>query len=143
MIIAWDNKMILWIWETVWWKNHDYQILKETRFMESLIWYLIWVDLWFQWIKNDFPNHNINIPKKGYKHKPLTQEDKDENWIISSIRVIIENIIWRAKKYWIIAMRYRNRMRWKFRTVKNNRKHVIMQIVCWLYNLWKSNLFIT
>jgi hypothetical protein len=143
MIIAWDNKMVLWIWETVWWKTHDYALLKKTWFMESLIGYILWVDLWFQWIKSDFPNHIINIPKKNYKNKPLTQEEKDENWIISSIRVVVENIIGWAKKYRIIANRYRNRTRWEFKTVRNNRKHMVMQVVCWLYNLWKSKLFIS
>jgi len=143
MIIAWDNKMILWIWETVNWRQHDYSFLKKTWFMEVLFWYVLWVDLWFQWIKKDFPNHNINIPKKNYKNKPLTQEEIDENRIMFIVRVIVENIIWRAKKYRIIANKYRNRTRWNFKTVKNNRKHLVMQIVCWLYNLWKTNLLIS
>lgn len=143
MIIAWDNKMILWIWKTAHWKKHDYAILKESWFMECLIWYILRVDLWFQWIKSEYPNHLINIPKKNYKNKPLTEEDKDENRIIASIRVTVENIIWRAKKYWIIANKYRNRIRWEFKTVKNNRKHQVMQIACWLYNLSKSNSFIS
>lgn len=143
IVLAWNNKMIIWISETVWWKEHDYSMLKKSWLMDALLWYILWIDLWFQWIKNDFPNHITNIPKKNYKKNPLTQEEKDENWIIASIRVIIENIIWRAKKYWIIANKYRNRIRWEFRTVKNNRKHKIMQTVCWLYNLWKSNLFIS
>jgi len=143
IVIAWNNKMIIWISETVWWKEHDYSMLKKSWLMEALIWYILWIDLWFQWIKSDFPNHITNIPKKNYKKNPLTQEEKDENRIIASIRVIIENIIWRAKKYWIIANKYRNRIRWDFKTVKNDRKHKIMQAVCWLYNLWKSNLFIS
>jgi len=143
MIVAWDNKMVLAIWETKWGKEHDYKILKESWFMEFLLWYILWVDLWFQWIKADFPHHNVNIPKKNYKSKPLTQEDKDENWIISSIRVIIENIIWRAKKYWIIVNRYRGKTRGDFKTVVTNRKHIVMLVVCWLYNIWKSNVFIS
>lgn len=143
IIIAWDNKMILWIWKTSHWKKHDYTILKESWFMEYLIWYILRVDLWFQWIKTDYPNHIINIPKKNYKKRPLTEDEKDENRIIASVRVIVENIIWRAKKYWIIANKYRNRTRGSFKTVKNNRKHQVMQIACWLYNLSKLNLFIS
>ena len=143
LVITWDNKMILAIWETKWWKQHDYKLLKESWFMELLLWYILRVDLWFQWIKTDYPNHHVNIPKKNYKNNPLTQEEKDENWIISSIRVIVENIIWRAKKYWVIANKYRNRLRGNFKTVKSNRKHIVMLVVSWLYNIWKSKIFIT
>ena len=120
LILTGDNQMILAVWWTKWWKEHDYSLLKESWFMEVLLWYALRVDLWFQWIKADYPWHNINIPKKNYKNNPLTQEEKDENWIISSTRVIIENIIWRAKKYRIIANRYRSRLRWNFKTVINN-----------------------
>lgn len=106
--------------------------------MAALCWLVIWVDLWFQGILKDYPHHNINIPKKNYKKKPLTEEEKEENRVISSIRVIIENIIGRAKKYRIIANRYRNRIIWNFKTVTKNKKHIVMLTVCWLYNLWKS-----
>jgi len=143
IVVTWDNKMIIGVWKTMWWKNHDYPMLKESWFMEVLVWCALWVDLWFQGIEKDFPHHNVNIPKKNYKKRPLTQDEKDKNRIIASVRVIVENIFGRAKKYRIIANRYRNRIRWNFKTVKTNRKHIVMLIVCWLYNLWKSNLFIS
>lgn len=143
IIVAWDNKMILWVTQTEWWKNHDYPLLQESWFMEVLLKYIIRVDLWFIWIKKDYPEHNINIPKRNYKSKPLTQDELDENWIISSIRVIIENIIWRAKKYRIISNKYRWRLRGDFRTVVQNRKHTVMLIACWLYNLSKSRHLIS
>ena len=143
IIVTWNNKMIIGVWKTTWWKEHDYPMLKESWFMEVLVWYALWVDLWFQGIKKDFPNHNVNIPKKNYKKKPLTQDEKDDNRIIASVRVIVENILGRAKKYRIIANRYRNRTRGNFKTVETNRKHVVMLAVCWLYNLWKSNFFIS
>jgi len=133
--------MIVWISKTVWGKTHDYPMLKKSEFMSVLLWYAIFVDLWFQWIMKDFPWHNIFIPKKNYKNKPLTEEEKDENRLISSVRVVVENIIGRAKKYRIIANRYRNRTRWEFTTVTSNRKHLVMMVVCGLYNLGKSSLF--
>ncbi len=141
LVFTWDNKMILWLSKTVWGKIHDYKMLKKSGFMWVLVWYAIFVDLWFQWILKDYPWHNIFIPKKNYKKKPISDEKKEENMLISSIRVVVENIIGRAKKYRIIANRYRNRTRWDFVTVESNRKHIVMLTVCGLYNLWKSSLF--
>jgi hypothetical protein len=143
LVITGDNKMILWISKTFEWKTHDYNMLKQSWFMDSLLWYILWVDSWFQWITKDYVNHIINMPKKNSKNNKLTQKEKDTNRIISSIRVIIENIIWWAKKYWIIKYTYRNRIRWNFTTVVQNRKHTVMLTVCWLYNLEKSKIFIT
>ena len=141
LVITGENKMILWISKTEWGKIHDYKMLKKSGFMTVLLWHAIFVDLWFQWILKDYPWHNIFIPKKKYKNKPLSDEEKEDNMLISSIRVVVENIIGRAKKYRIITNRYRNRIRWNFTTVESNRKHIVMLIVCGLYNLWKSNLF--
>ncbi len=141
LVITGENKMILWVSKTVWGKTHDYKMLKKSGFMWVLVWYAIFVDLWFQWILKDYPWHNIFIPKKNYKNRSISDEEKEENMLISSIRVVVENIIGRAKKYWIIANRYRNRTRWAFITVESNRKHIVMLTVCGLYNLWKSSLF--
>ncbi len=141
LILTWENKMVLWITKTEWGKTHDYKMLKESGFMSILVWYAIFVDLWFQWIVKDYPWHNIFIPKKNYKNNPLSDEEKEENMLISSIRVVVENIIGRAKKYRIIVNKYRNRTRWDFTTVSSNRKHIVMLTVCGLYNLWKADLF--
>lgn len=138
IVITSNTKMIVALSITEWWKKHDYQILKESWFLEVLMWYVLRVDSWFQWILTDYSWLNVNIPKKNYKNKPLTQDDKDSNYLISMIRVIIENIIWWAKKYRIIANKYRNRTYGNFWTVKSNRKHKVMLIVCWLYNLRQS-----
>ena len=102
-----------------------------------MVWYTIWADLWFQWIKTDYPSLIVMIPKKKPKKKELSEEQKKENKTISWIRVFIEHIIWWAKKYWIISNKYRNRTNWNFKTVKTNRKHIVMETACWLYNLWK------
>jgi hypothetical protein len=47
--------------------------------------------------------------KKPYK-KELTQEQKDENRVISSIRVKVEHFFARIKTFFIIANTYRNRI---------------------------------
>lgn len=49
------------------------------------------------------------MPKKKSKRKPLSKEDKKKNVILSSERVINENVIGLLKRFKIIADRYRNR----------------------------------
>ena len=49
------------------------------------------------------------LPKKKTKKNPLTKEDKKINRILSSERVLNENVIGMVKRFKIIADRYRNR----------------------------------
>ena len=51
---------------------------------------------------------NSALPKKRQKN-PLTQEDKQKNRVISSERVLSENVIGTLKRFKIISDRYRNR----------------------------------
>ena len=48
-------------------------------------------------------------PKKSSKLKPLTETDKAYNKMLSSYRIVIENIIRCAKVFRILAEKYRNR----------------------------------
>ena len=52
---------------------------------------------------------NVDIPKKRSKKNPLTKDDKKQNRIKSSERVVIENIIREIKIFRIMADKYRNR----------------------------------
>lgn len=52
---------------------------------------------------------NTRLPKKSSKKKPLTQEEKKLNQLISSERIINENVIGSLKRFKIISDRYRNR----------------------------------
>lgn len=49
------------------------------------------------------------FPQKKSKNKPLTKEDKKNNRLLSSERVLNENVIGVLKRFKIIADRYRNR----------------------------------
>lgn len=138
LIISSENKLVLWLWKTEVGTKHDYKMLKESGFMGALVKYSLRVDLWFHWILSEYPQHTSMIPHKSSKLKKLSASQKEENTIIGSIRVWIENVIGWVKKYWIIASRYRNRTIWDFRTVKDNMKQKFMIAVCWLYNLSKS-----
>ena len=52
---------------------------------------------------------NTRLPKKSSKKRPLTEEEKEQNRTISSVRVVNENIIGSLKRFKIISDWYRNR----------------------------------
>jgi DDE superfamily endonuclease len=52
---------------------------------------------------------NSELPKKKSKQCPLTKEDKKTNRVLSSQRVLNENVIGMLKRFKIIADKYRNR----------------------------------
>jgi hypothetical protein len=52
---------------------------------------------------------NSEIPKKKSKKKPLSKADKKQNHILSSSRVVIENVIREVKIFKLMAEKYRNR----------------------------------
>lgn len=51
---------------------------------------------------------NILIPKKKTKKKPLTEDDKEMNKLISSYRVIVEHAIGGVKRYRCMSEKLRN-----------------------------------
>lgn len=54
---------------------------------------------------------NTSIPKKRSKKAPLSKEDKLQNRVLSSERIVVENVLAMLKRFRIIAERYRNRRR--------------------------------
>lgn len=54
---------------------------------------------------------NTLMPKKKSKKNPLTPEDKQQNRLISSQRVLNEHVIGKLKRFKIVADKYRNRRR--------------------------------
>ncbi len=68
----------------------------------------VWVDTGFQGIQKQHPN--VCIPMKGTKKSPLTEAQKQDNRIISSIRVRIEHAIGGMKRFRAVSDTFRNRM---------------------------------
>ncbi len=52
---------------------------------------------------------NVLIPHKKTKQKPLNNEQKQHNKLISQMRIVIENVFDILKKFKIITEKYRNR----------------------------------
>ena len=87
-------------------KTHDFKIYKQSQnrvHPETKI----QVDSGYQGIQK--LHANSELPKKRSKKNPLTKDDKARNKLISSDRVIVENVFAYLKKFKIISQRYRNR----------------------------------
>jgi hypothetical protein len=69
----------------------------------------VWVDLGFVGIENYLTDSQVKIGHKKPKNRELTQQQKDENKEISSVRVIVEHAIGGIKRYFIL--RHENRIR--------------------------------
>jgi hypothetical protein len=86
-----------------------------------------WVDTGFQGIQNEY-DIDVQIPKKNTKKKKLTFEEKENNKIISGIRVINEHAIGGIKRMRAINDVYRNR--------KGNTDDKLMIVSAGIWNLF-------
>jgi len=87
-------------------KRHDFRLLNESkvRFQPNTE---VLTDSGYQGLQETHPNSRL--PKKKTKTRPLTRRDKEHNRVLSSQRVLNENVIGMLKRFKIIADRYRNR----------------------------------
>lgn len=86
--------------------EHDFSIFKrsEMKLCEMLI---LLADSGFQGIQS---LHSASwIPKKRSKKHPLTTKDKRVNRALSRIRIRIEHVNRRLKRFRIFSSRYRNK----------------------------------
>lgn len=69
---------------------------------------------------------NIIIPKKKPPKKELSEEDKEHNRLISSVRIVVEHVISGIKRCRIVKDVYRN--------TKLHFDDVVMALSCGLHN---------
>ena len=111
MIISDKNRKILFISPSKDGRMHDFTQLKKNQILEHIPRKTnIWVDKGYQGIKKAVKNDNtIYIPHKKTKNKPLTDDQKTENSIMSSFRVVVEHAINGIKRFGAISGIYRNK----------------------------------
>lgn len=87
-------------------KRHDFQLLKDSKvhFQKGTAALL---DSGYQGIEDI--HSNSFIPEKNTKLKKLTKQQKIYNRMLSSARVLVENVIGWIKRFRILTERYRNR----------------------------------
>ncbi len=102
--------------------EHDFSIFKRSgiKLCEMLI---LLADSGFQGIQG--LHSACWIPKKSSKHHPLTQEDKRVNKALARVRIRIEHVNRRLKRFRIFSGRYRN---------KRLRHGLRMSLLCGIYN---------
>lgn len=126
VMITDEKKRILFATPTKSGRRHDKRLADKENLFEHIPESItLWVDTGFQGVLNQ--HSNTMIPKKASKGSPLTYEQKQENKVISGIRVSVEHAIGGAKRFKGFADIFRNK--------KVFMEDQLMIIACGLWNL--------
>lgn len=87
-------------------RRHDFHLFKQSKLaiQEDTI---VLADSGYQGIKKI--HAKSQVPKRNSKKKPLTKVEKNQNSMINTNRVIVENTIRKIKIFKLMAEKYRNR----------------------------------
>ena len=103
------KKRILYLSPTKAGRRHDKRLLDKALLLFAIPPSVgVWVDTGFQGIEKQHPN--VCMPTKGTKKHPLTLAQKQENMLISSIRVCVEHAIGGMKRFRAVSETFRNRL---------------------------------
>lgn len=109
IIIIDEWKRILLLSPTKSGRRHDKRLADKISLIEHIPPNVgIWADTGFQGIQHLHPN--VCLPKKGTKKFPLSDEQKRENKLISSIRIRVEHAIAGVKRYRAVSDVLRNKI---------------------------------
>lgn len=126
ILVVTEEKKILILTKTKSARRHDKRLADKELLLERIPEDVaLWVDTGFQGVLRQ--HTNTLIPKKATRKNPLTQEEKEENRVISSFRVVVEHAIAGMKRYKAYADIWRNKLQ--------NLDDRVMRIVAGLWNL--------
>jgi DDE superfamily endonuclease/Helix-turn-helix of DDE superfamily endonuclease len=109
LVVADERRRILYLSPTKSGRRHDKRMMDKMVFAERLPANVAFFgDSAFQGIQHVHPQSCI--PKRGTKRHPLAEEERKENHIISSFRIVIENAIGGVKRFRSMVDRLRNRI---------------------------------
>lgn len=121
-----ERKEILIATQTKSARRHDKRLADKVSLFEHIPEEVaLWLDTGFQGVLKQ--HLNTLIPKKATKGKPLTYEEKQENKLISSFRVVVEHAIAGIKRFKAYADIWRNKIA--------GLDDKVMRIACGLWNL--------
>jgi hypothetical protein len=104
-----EHKRILIFTPTKSGRRHDKRLIDKSHLIRCVPAHIaIWVDTGFKSLERYHPQ--VMMPAKGSKHHPLTQAQKEENKVISSIRVRVEHAIAGMKRYKAASDVYRHKL---------------------------------
>lgn len=107
IVVSDENRKILVLSPTKSGRRHDKRLVDKLGIENIPKDTTIWVDTGFQGIQKQHPN--TQMPVKKTKNNPLTYEQKQNNKLISGIRVISEHAIGGIKRFRSVADVYRSR----------------------------------
>lgn len=109
VVLSDEKKYIHYMSKTKSGRRHDKRIAdKEGMLTHIPKGITTWTDTGFQGMQKQ--HDNTVMPAKATKHRPLTLEQKDNNRVISSIRVVSEHAIGGFKRFKAAADIYRNKL---------------------------------
>jgi hypothetical protein len=109
IVVSNDKRTILFLSPTKSGRRHDKRLFDKTgipRHAPEDV--AFWTDTGFQGIQKE--HANTVMPQKATKHHPLTAEQKQNNQIISGIRILSEHAIGGIKRMKAAADIYRNKL---------------------------------
>ncbi len=107
IVVADEKKEILYLTPTKSGRRHDKRLLDKSGIENLPPEITAWVDTGFVGLAKTHPN--VQIPKKHTKRRPLTYEEKENNRLISSLRVVVEHAICGIKRMRAVTDVYRNK----------------------------------
>lgn len=108
IVLVDEHKRVLVLTPTKSGRRHDKRLSDKAEVFTNLPPHVTaWLDTGFQGVQKQHPNSLI--PHKRSKNHPLTEEDKQENKLISSFRVVVEHAIGGMKRYQSLQHPYRNK----------------------------------
>ncbi|MEK7339602.1 MAG: transposase family protein [Verrucomicrobiota bacterium] len=103
-----EKKHILFLTKTKSGRRHDKRLADKQALFEGIPESVtVWADTGFLGAVKQ--HHNTMIPKKATKSNPLTYQEKQDNKVISGLRVIVEHAIGGIKRFRSVADIYRNK----------------------------------
>ena len=126
IIVTDMHKKILFLTPTKSARRHDKRLADKVSLFDYIPEHIaVWLDTGFQGVVKQ--HLNTLIPKKATRGKPLTRQEKENNRIISSFRVVVEHAIAGIKRFGVVAQTLRNR--------KIYFDDLVMELSCGMWNL--------
>ena len=93
-------------------KRHDFKLFEDHETLEKTIPKEVEVllDSGYQGAEKNHPDRIVHLPKKATKLHPLNDAQKEANRRLSQIRVRVEHVIGRMKRFKILSERFRHRL---------------------------------
>lgn len=95
---------------------HDYRLFKEDNMLAQIHplaqrfkRVCVWGDSGYQGMAKDFLDLQVRLSRRATRGHPLDEADKTHNKVVGRVRVGVEHVLSRVKKYRILDHRFRNR----------------------------------